>query len=180
MKRAIHLAFCFVCLTSAGQINCEKDFFLYFEAYNHIVKLRENKIKIIAVSDSIVDLDRYWISPELEKYPIAKRQLNTFRENKKYVWTEPYYCSCLDALCTKEHSTTSATHILFFSQVEDNILLAELLPCTNTFIVGAEGTDCLSMSYDKLSMFTLANRYLFIFNTDSSISLFLKEKMIYE
>ena len=173
-------AFCIIYFTSIGQLNCERDFLFYSKAYDYIIQLQENKTKIIAISDSIIDLERYWDSPILEKYPAEKEKLNSFRKNKKYVWSEPYYCSCIDSLRTKKNKATPITHVLFFSPIDGNILLAELLPCFNTFIVNAKKIDCSFVSYENLSIFTSVNRYLFIFNNDGSINLFLKEKMNYE
>ena len=135
MKKIFFFVFGVICFASTGQVNCERDFLFYSKAYDYITKLQENKTKIIAISDSIIDLDRYWDSPKLEMYPKEKERLNSFRENKGYVWSKPYYCSCIDFLRTKEDSATQITHVLFFSPIDDNILLAELLPCANTFIV---------------------------------------------
>lgn len=110
-----------------GQSNCDSDSIRYRIAYNYVVNDTVNQGKIIAVSDSIVDIDRHWDKKELENLEDVQRKLSRYMENK-YTWFPSYYSSCIAAMFGDKNKLSS-NHVLFFSQIEDGILFANLLLC---------------------------------------------------
>ena len=152
-----------------AQNDCKKSAVMYLTAYNYIVNDSINQNKEIAVSDSIVDLDTYWFFSKLINFPEEKRKLEQNRENKKYIWNEPVYSLCLSSLfCRKSNS---AKNVIFFSQIEDNMLRTDLLPHTwqrNKF------------HYDEMALFTTGQIYLFIFEDDGTIKATFSSEIIYD
>ena len=86
MKKIILIfSFIFIVLDINAQFQkIEKK--MYKTAFKYIVK--ENKIspKKYIVSDSIIDLDRFWASPQLVNSPKEKELVDSYRERKKFIW----------------------------------------------------------------------------------------------
>lgn len=141
----------------------------YLMAYNYIINDSINQGKIIAVSDSIIDLDRYWFSEELKKFPIEQERLNEYRENKNYTWFTTFYSSCLSMLFKDKNQL--ANHVIFFSKVEDNMLLADLLPHTRQFD---------KFNYDEMAFQNVGRTYLFIFGKKGGLKAVFSREMIYD
>jgi hypothetical protein len=163
-----------------AQSDCGQDSIKYLIAYNYIVNDYVTKGKTITVSDSIIDLDRFWFSEELKNYPEEQRRLNQYRENKGFIWSDPFYSSCITSMFPVRN--VLANNILFFSQIEDDILLADVFPYKNTFINWkSDKYDRDRMfNYNQISMFTVVNKYLFIFDKDETLKLSIHGKMTYE
>lgn len=170
MKKIILILFISYSKIIYAQSDCTQDSVLYMIAYNYIVNDSINKGKTITVSDSIVDLDRYWCSAELDSFPEEKKALKQYRENKKYVWFTTYYSQCLNTLF---HHTKniSAKKVIFFSQIEDNMLLAELLPYKK---------QCNLFSYDEMAFLSTGQSYLFIFSKEGILKAAFSHEMIYD
>lgn len=172
MRKFALLLLLFLC---NGRIHSQcvdnQDTVLYKEAYDYIVNDSININKEIAVSDSIVDLDRDWFSHHLTDFPIEKKILDQYREKKKFIWLESFYSPCLASIfCKREISK----YVLFFSQIEDNMLRADLLPSKKQF-------NCTDIyNYDKMASLTEGWIYLFIFNNDGTIKASFNNEMIYD
>ncbi len=139
-----------------AQIDCGQDSAKYIAAYNFIINDSINRGKSIVVSDSIVDLDRFWFFDELKKFPEEQQKLKQYRKNKGFIWSDPFYSPCLAKLFFLRDE--SVNNVLFFSTIEDNILIADLLSFTGR--------------YDKFSYNTFLSGgriYLFIFCEDGTI-----------
>ena len=152
-----------------AQNDCEKVAALYLAAYNYIVNDSVNQNKKIIVSDSIIDLDRFWFSQDLENFPVEKEKLEQYRVDKGFNWFETYYSHCIDSLFCKKNQ--QANNILFFSPIEDNILRADVLPrkrCVNKF------------DYNTMAFQTVGQIYLFIFDDDGTIKMVFGRKIIYD
>jgi hypothetical protein len=163
------ILFCLSCCNIiVAKANCQQDSVRYMAAYNYIVNDSINQGKIIAVSDSIVDLDRYWFSGDIETYPKEKEMINQYRMNKKYIWFDTFYSQLLVSLFCKKGASN---HVLFFSTIEDNILRADILP-------GKRETNLFD--YNKIAFQTEGYIYLFLFNVDGTIKLAIQRKIIYD
>ena len=162
------LSFLF-CITLNAQLYCCKDSVKYLTAFNCIANDSIIKEKKISVSDSIVDLDRYWFSDELKNYPEEKQILNQYREKNKFKWFAPFYSSCLATLFPDKDK--SARNIIFFSKIEDDMLLADLLPHTKQFD---------RFNYDKMAFQTIGRTYLFIFAKDGNLKAFFSREIHYD
>ncbi|NDP22618.1 MAG: hypothetical protein GZ091_16285 [Paludibacter sp.] len=149
--------------------NCERDSLLYLTAFNYILKDSINHNNSIAVSDSIIDLDRFWFSKGLENFPNEKELLNQYRANKGYKWFKPYHSKLINLLFCRQKNEQK---VLFFSPIENNILRADLLP------INQRSKDIFD--YNKLASFTEGYQYLFIFNNSKTIKLALCRKIIYD
>ena len=66
---------------SMAQTNCSQDSTRYLDAYNYIIQESANQEKTIEVSDSIVDLDRFWFSQDIADYPTKKEILGLQKNN---------------------------------------------------------------------------------------------------
>lgn len=175
------ILYCFSCLVVIqAQSECGQDSIKYLIAYNYIVNDYVTKGKTITVSDSIIDLDRNWFSEELKKFPKEQRKLNQYRANKGFIWSDPFYSSCIASMFPVKD--VSANNILFFSQIEDDILLADVLPYKNVFInwKSDKYNRDRMFNYKLISIFTVVNQYLFIFDEDGTLKLSLNREMIYE
>lgn len=93
---------------SMAQTNCSQDSTRYLDAYNYIIQESANQEKTIEVSDSIVDLDRFWFSQDIADYPTEKEILGLQKNN-------------------------DAEKFIVFSKIEDNVFRADLLPYKQQF-----------------------------------------------
>lgn len=154
---------------SMAQTNCSQGSVMYLTAYNYIIRDSVNQGKTIAVSDSIVDLDRFWFSQDIADYPTEKEILDQYRADKKFVWKDAYYSPCLASLfCRKK---TMPKNILFFSKIENNMLRVDLLPYkqqSNRF------------DYVKMASQNVGQIYLFIFNENGSLVSTFSHEIIYD
>ena len=152
-----------------AQNDCERNAVMHLAAYNYIVNDSINQNKEIVVSDSIVDLDTYWFFSKLIDFPEEKRKLEQNRENKNYIWNEPVYSPCLSSLFCRKNN--SAKNVIFFSQIEDNMLRADLLPHT---------WQLNEFRYDEMAHFTTGQIYLFIFDDDGTVKATFSSEIIYD
>ena len=152
-----------------AQTNCSQDSTRYLDAYNYIIQEPVNQEKTIVVSDSIVDLDRFWFSQDIADYPTEKEILNQYRANKKFVWMDAYYSPYLASLFCRK--TTMPKNLLFFSKIEDYMLRADLLlykQQSNKF------------DYKKMTIQNIGQIYLFIFNKDGSLKFAFSHEITYD
>ena len=154
--------------TIMAQNDCKEDTALYLAAYQYIINDSVNQNKEISVSNFIVDLDRFFFSEDLQSFPVEKEKVDQFRENKGFSWFESYYSYCIDSLFCKKQQANS---VLFFSQIEDNMLRVDVLPRKRCFD---------KFDYDTLAFQTVGRNYLFIFDEDDTIKIVLSHKMIYD
>jgi len=152
-----------------AQKDREKDSVLYLAAYNYILNDSVNQNKKIAVSDSIVDLDRFWFSQDLKNFTIEKEKVDQYRSAKKFMWTKPYYSYFIDSLFCKNKK--QANNVLFFSQIEDNMLRVDILPkkrCVDKF------------DYNAVAFQNIGRIYLFIFDKNGNIKKTFSREIIYD
>ena len=80
MKRSVVI---FVIISCAQYIVCQNtwhsDSVMYMAAYKYISNDSINQGNLIAVADSIVDLDRYWVTG-LEQFPEECKKLAQYRK----------------------------------------------------------------------------------------------------
>jgi hypothetical protein len=165
-------AFCLSCCNVIiAQTDYQRDSIMYMVTYNYIINDSINIDKAIAVSDSIVDLDRFWFSNDVE-CPVEKERLKQYRAKKQYVWFNPFYSSCLNSLFCKN---PLSNNILFFSQIENNMLRADILPYRDKYV-----SQCDKFNYDKIAFQNIGYIYLFIFTPKGAIKSVLQKEMIYE
>lgn len=169
MKFIMCLIYLCICFSIRSQFSCDQNSVKYLMAYNHIINDSINQGKIIAVSDSIVDLDRYWFSGELKEFPEHQKKLNQYRANRGFTWFTTFYSPCLRALFGDKNPL--ANHVIFFSKVEDNMLLADLLPHFKQFD---------KFNYDKMAFQNVGWTYLFIFNNKGELKVVFNREMIYD
>lgn len=154
-----------------AQVDCEKDSIKYSIAYNYIANNYPNGSNKIIVSDSIIDLDRFFGAKGLTDFPEEKEKLNQYREKKNYIWFEPFYSSCLASMFSIKD--TAARNILFFSQIEDNILIAEVFPL---FLMPNHIKKRLNIfRYNEVSFQNTSIYYLFIFDKNTIEAVFRNE-----
>lgn len=155
-----------------GQNIYQKDSVIYTNAYRYIIKDSTNLNKSIILSDSIVDLDKYW-SSGLDSFPKEKEILNQYRERKKYQYFKAFFSQVLNSL-SNEHKTShhSNSVILFFSKIENYTLRADVLPLDNKYTDQTRIFDYTNYDFGE------GYEYLFILNPDGSIKLALKQQVI--
>jgi hypothetical protein len=153
---------------SVAQTNCSQDSVIYLAAYNYIFQDSVNQGKTITVSDSIVDLDKFWFSQDISDCPAKKEVLDQYRANKGFIWFDTYYSPCLASLFCK---TTTSKNVLFFSKIEDNMLRADLLPYKQ---------QSNKFDYGKMAFQNVGQIYLFIFNKDGSLKSAFSHEIIYD
>ena len=113
--------------------------------------------------------DRYWFSGELKEFPEHQKKLNQYRANRGFTWVTTFYSPCLCALFGDKNSL--ANHVIFFSKVEDNMLLADLLPHVKQFD---------KFNYDKMAFQNVGWTYLFIFSDKGELKAVFNREMIYD
>ena len=114
----IFFLFFFPYVICNAQSDCTNDTTMYLVAYNYIINDSTNQGKSISVSDSIIDLDRFWFSEDLIALPMEKVKLDKYRANKGYVWYPPFYSPCIALLFG--NNSQHQNDVLFFSKIEDN------------------------------------------------------------
>jgi len=162
------LCFFFCSVPVRTQSNCCQDSAKYLAAYQYIINVSANDTVGIVVSDSIVDLDRFWFYDHLVDFPLEKKIVKQYRINKQFIWFDTFYLPCISSMFCKN---VSVKHVLFFSQIEDNMLIATLLPYTRQ-------RD--KFYYDEMARFTTGIIYLFIFEDNSTIKAVFCKTMIYD
>jgi len=170
------ILYCFSCyIVIQAQSDCGQDSIKYLIAYDYIVNDFVTKGEIVMVSDSIIDLDRYWFSEELKNFPEEQRKMNQYRVNKGFVWSDPFYSSCITSMFPIKEILPN--RILFFSQIEDNILLADLLPLNryNPYIKQSD-----RFNYAKMTFQNMGRIYLFIFCGDGNLKATFSREIIYD
>lgn len=170
-KKMIAFIICFCYQYAIAQNGHQKESTMYMAAYEYIICDSINFGRLISVSDSIVDLDRYW-SSGLEEFPNEKNILNQYRSKKGYRYFDTYYSQSLDSLFHNRQMNQSNT-ILFFSQIEDCILRADLLTFSSKQICKVKKKD-----YNAYFWGT-GFEYLFLFNANGVIKIVLRQEIIY-
>lgn len=169
-KIVIFAIYCLFSFNVVAQVNCKQDSIMYIAAYDYVVNDSLNRGKNIVVSDSIVDLDRFWFSKDLTEFTVERKKLDQYRLNKNYIWFDPFYSPCIASLFVEKKMYSK--QVLFFSVIEDNMLRVDLLPhnrkCVNKF------------NYNAISSQTEGQVYLFIFNKDGSIKKAFSHEIIYD
>lgn len=155
--------------SAMAQTDCGQDTIMYSMAYNYIINDSVNQNKKIEVSDSIVDLDRFWFSQYMNNFPIEKEKLDQYRANKNYKWFESYYSPCIASLFCKKNQQSN--NILFFSQIEDNMLRVDILP---------KKPQNNKISYNDLAFQNTGQIYLFLFTFCGHIRAVFGTKIIYD
>lgn len=173
MKRGITVFAIMCCFQYAVcQSRWQKDSLMYMAAYKYIINDSINKDKLIVVADSIVDLDRYWVTG-LEQFPEEQKKLIQYKEKQmKRIFTTSTFCSPLLACLFREQDVNGSNTILFFSEIADLILRADI-NFYDKKIIG---------EYDKFNyeayLWGISYEYLFIFNQDGTLRKALRRKMI--
>jgi len=159
-----------------AQSNCSNDSIMYITAYNFINRdiIGANQDKYIFASDSIVDLDWFIFSNDLIDYPIKKEKIEKYRINKKFVWFETFYSPFLNYLFCEIKKKQSDKGIIFFSQIEDNMLRADFLKW-NYF-----KKNFNKYSYSEMSHQNEGFVYLFIFDEFGIIKATFSHEIIYD
>ena len=135
-----------------------EDLSKYQIAYNYISK----KYQGIKISGNIIDLDR-WVFPvdSLKDFPKEKEKLEATVKRKRIARNEDYYSKELAALTPK---SKEIKNIIYFSQVEDNMLVANLVP----FEKHRHRIEDID-NFDSICRFTTTNDFLFIFDENNNI-----------
>jgi len=152
-----------------AQNDWKKDSVLYLNAYNYIINDSINQNKEIAVSDSIVDLDRFWFSQDIKNFFIEKEKVNRYRSTKDFRWFKPYYSYYIDSLFCKKNQQSN--NILFFSQIEDNMLRVDVLPCKK---------HVNKFDYNAVAYQNTGQIYLFIFDEEGIIKMVFSREIVYD
>ena len=143
-----------------GHLSYKIDSAKYICAYNYI---KENTTaKRIQISRCVVDLDR-WAFPidSLADYPEEKNALIAFVERKK---NERNKESFSDEITIQTPVVKRPKNILFFSQIENNMLVACLLP----FDKRRHRMKDID-KFDIISRFNDSESFLFIFDENNKI-----------
>lgn len=168
MKRCLAifmLCYCFQYVVC--QNTWERDSTMYMTAYQHIKNDSIFSGKLIAVADSIVDLDRYCLDCLKEDFPEECKKLDQYRKNKKYPYYYMYYSyfytyySPLLAFLFRNQDVEQASVILFFSNVEDLMLRADIHFYDKKYI----SEKFRSEQY----IWGISYRYLFIFDENATL-----------
>lgn len=99
---------------------------MYMAAYNYILNDSINNNRLIVVADSIVDLDRYWVTG-LEQFPEEYKKLARYIEKqmKRMFATSSSYSPLLASLF-HDQDVKLSNAILFFSRIIDLMLRADI------------------------------------------------------
>ena len=154
-----------------GHLSYKIDSAKFICAYNQI---KENTTaKRIQISRCVVDLDR-WTFPidSLADYPEEKNALIAFVERKK---NERNKESFSDEITIKIPVVKRPRNILFFSQIENNMLVACLLP----FDKRRHRMKDID-KFDIISRFNVSENFLVIFDENNIIKKVLKVLVCYD
>jgi len=146
----------------------ENDFFKYKEAFNYILSDSINLGKEIFVSDTIIDMDRFYFKDEVKDDTTLTNIIDSLT---KYTWFENFSSDEIQNIFGKQNK--SAESILFFSLIEKNTLRADLF---------FERKSLNEFKYNNLSNYNVNEifSYLFFFDEFGKIKKAYRAKMIYE
>ena len=153
-----------------GQTLNKIDSAKYSCAYKFIKNTTDKRIK---VSRCIVDLDR-WVFPfdSLSDLPKEKNALMAFVERKKNGRNEDYFS---DEIAAQTFDVKKPQNILYFSQIEDNMLVACLLPFDKRRH-RMKDIDRI----DIICRFNESENFLFVFDDNNKIKKVIKVLVNYE
>ena len=139
----------------------------YNTAFNYIKNLSELESKCLSVSDTIVHLDltNFWeeLSEEMENKEALLFKLDSIDNSRKL---NDYFMSSLRNL----NAQSDCNYTLFFSEVYENILLAEAL----------DNKGNLSANHYQLTAFNNSKIFLFKFNEKKEIVRVYSKKLQYD
>lgn len=140
MKKALVLAFTLCCFISCGLLSKNNDN-PYMNAYRFIVKDMMIKKGTITVKDSLLEFDRYLAESLLKDYPDSSFPKTV--HNK-----QPNTDSLIHHMSIK---ASKPKHLLLFSNMENNMIMAEIVDCHHFTKYGND-------------RFTTNSFYLFVFD----------------
>ena len=139
----------------------------YSIAFNYIKGLPELESKCLYVSDTIVHLDltNFWeeLSKETENKEALLFKLDSIDNSRKL---DDYYMSSLRNL----NEQSDCNYTLFFSEVYENILLAEVL----------DNKGNLNANHYQLTAFNNSKIFLFKFNEKKEIVKVYSKELQYD
>ncbi|MDD3036925.1 hypothetical protein [Bacteroides sp.] len=147
---------------------------MYMTAYQYIKNDSFFSGKLVAVADSIVDLDRYEYDCLKEEFPEEYEKLKVYRKNKKYPYLHTYYSyfytyySPLLAFLFRGQDIERASAILFFSNIEDLMLRADVEIYDKRYISN-------KFKYEQY-MWGISYGYLFIFDKNATLRKVLRSE----
>jgi len=157
----------FICNLINAQVLTSNDVCKYYKAFEYVLNDSINRGKPLCVSDSIVDLDRFWFIKDVKNDTNMKKTLESL---VKYKWFGNYYLKELNSLWGGEYK--AAESILFFSSIEKNTLRVDL------FI---KRYSILEYNFEKLIQYNKDKiyAYLFFFDCNGNIKKVFNHEIIY-
>lgn len=137
---------------------------IYRHVFEYIQQDGINAKFNIAVSDSIIDLDKNW-NIELGEYRNEELMLNQYESNLKCEYFKPYYSATLFSL--HEANKHNPQLILFFSPIENHILRADLHSFNSQY-----------QYRNELYIWGECIEYLFLLKEDGNIKKVFKQKVL--
>lgn len=132
---------------------------MYQEAYDTIQSICDLKDHVF-VCDSIIDLDRWVHDDDLVGFPREKQLASTYRKRHGYTYRPNLYSACLHQMNAQ---ISDYSHILFFSFIDENILIAQLFQkpsCRRTFN---------PLDYNSIAFFNYADYFIIVFNDSGEL-----------
>ena len=168
MKKTVIIFFLFYCnIYVCTQDICVKDIIKYKEAYNYLIKDSIMDDKSLFVSDTVVDMDRFYFHADVIDYPEIKTTIDSL---KKYTWNKGFSSEQLREVWKNQNPYSES--ILFFSLVEKNTLRADLF-INRYSLANFNYDDIIYFNRDKVYA------YLFVFNKQNKLERVFRREIIY-
>lgn len=138
---------------------------IYYDALDLIMQKSDCDFNNCIVVDSVYDLDRIMVVPQLSNFPDCQSALEERIKNKHYLQYSTIYSECLNSL--RMTPSRSSKYIIYFSQIEDSILIAELF---NLYKLNYP-----SLCYENVALFTTCKKFTFLIAGDNICHYYVAE-----
>ncbi|MBQ3946531.1 MAG: hypothetical protein II670_13150 [Alphaproteobacteria bacterium] len=142
--------------------SCNSPCTIYQAAIDSISKSEAISIANCVISDSIYDLDRFFAIELMSEFPDIQSKLKSSYENSSLQSLCPLYSECLHQI--QGTSVNNPKYIIFFSSIEDNVLMSELFELPKT------SATMESYDYQRIAMFTESILFFFLIEGNRIVS----------
>ena len=142
--------------------SCNSPCTIYQAAIDSISKSEAISIANCVISDSIYDLDRFFAIQLMSEFPDIQSKLKSSYENSSLQSSYPLYSECLHQI--QGTSVNNPKYIIFFSGIEDNVLMSELFELPKT------SATMESYDYQRIAMFTESIQFFFLIEGNRIVS----------
>ena len=151
---------------------------MYKLALDMIIASRDSiRTEEVTVSDYCIEMNRGMFSHYLLGYPESKEQMDRYDINHLFSFDDISFSDCLHEISL--HFPQNSDNMIYFSKIEDNILMAEFVDNVKNRI-SRYNISKPTMDYNGLIRFNESDRYIILFDDSNQIKAFFCVHVVYD